>query len=126
MLLFLVFRMKKMLQKKKLIFCEKKLGTFFVSIYETKLVQNSSNIYTCNFCDYSTSRKSQYERHLLTSKNILKQNETRINTKSSKKTYTCECGMISCNILLHIVTHLIPFALYSVTFIVFLVIDYRL
>ena len=63
---------------------------------ETKLVQNSSNIYTCNFCDYSTSRNSQYERHLLTSKHILKQNETSSDPKKFKKTYTCDCG-ITCN-----------------------------
>ena len=63
---------------------------------ETKLVQNSSNIYTCNFCNYSTSRNSQYERHLLTSKHILKQNETSSDPKKFKKTYTCDCG-INCN-----------------------------
>ena len=34
----------------------------------TNLVQESSNILYCHSCDYNTCRKSQYERHLLTSK----------------------------------------------------------
>jgi hypothetical protein len=36
----------------------------------TFLVPKSSENFNCKFCDYNTSRKSQYERHLLTSKHI--------------------------------------------------------
>jgi hypothetical protein len=36
----------------------------------TNLVQESSNILYCHSCDYNTCRKSQYERHLLTSKHL--------------------------------------------------------
>ena len=32
------------------------------------LVPKSSNNYICELCDYYTSRKSQYDRHILTSK----------------------------------------------------------
>jgi hypothetical protein len=60
-------------------------------------VPESSEKYSCIFCDYNTSRLSQYNRHILTPKhkklekstdfNIL---STKINKKSSD--YKCECG----------------------------------
>jgi hypothetical protein len=60
-------------------------------------VPESSEKFSCIFCDYNTSRLSQYNRHILTSKhkklekstdfNIL---STKINKKSSD--YKCECG----------------------------------
>ena len=37
---------------------------------EVFLVPKSSTKFRCNFCDYSTSRKSQFERHCSTSKHI--------------------------------------------------------
>ena len=36
----------------------------------TNLVQESSNILYCHSCDYNTCRKSQYDRHLMTSKHL--------------------------------------------------------
>ena len=55
----------------------------------TKKVPKSSDKFCCKKCDYTTSRKSQYERHLLTAKHQRIQENT---VKSSKKeqTYTCE------------------------------------
>lgn len=55
----------------------------------TKKVPKSSDKFCCKNCDYTTSRKSQYERHLLTAKHQRIQENT---VKSSKKeqTYTCE------------------------------------
>ena len=52
--------------------------------------QKSSKIFHCEYCDYYTSRKSQYARHLLTDKhNFL----TNPNEKVPDKTYyICECG----------------------------------
>jgi len=60
-------------------------------------VPESSEKFSCIFCDYNTSRLSQYNRHVLTPKhkklekstdfNIL---STKINKKSSD--YKCECG----------------------------------
>ena len=58
----------------------------------------SSKIFRCNICDYNTSRKSQYDRHLLTSKHKITydnlhndlQNDADKVTKSSK--YICTCG----------------------------------
>ena len=59
----------------------------------TKLTfQKSSNNYSCEFCDYNTSRLSQYNRHLLTSKHIILTQTNDSEPKSSKTNYTCDCG----------------------------------
>ena len=44
---------------------------------ETHLVPESSDTFVCECCDYTTSRSSQYERHLLTTKHI---NSTKFNS----------------------------------------------
>ena len=46
-----------------------------------KKVQKSSDICVCEICDYSTSRKSQYTRHLTTDKH--KNNVLSINVNDS-------------------------------------------
>ena len=57
----------------------------------TDLVQKSSQKFECNICDYITSRKSQYDRHITTSKH---KKSTNFNKKvpESSNTYDCECG----------------------------------
>ena len=55
-----------------------------------KKVPKSSDVYTCEYCDYSTCRHSQYERHIMTSKHKM---ITSGNEKSSKL-IQCECGKI--------------------------------
>jgi hypothetical protein len=57
----------------------------------TEIVQKSSQKFACELCNFNTSRKSQYERHLTTSKHI---QSTKINEKvpESSATYYCECG----------------------------------
>ena len=59
---------------------------------DTILVPKSSENYECNKCEYNTSRKSQYDRHLLTAKH----QRIHANTYNSSKTfkvYNCEnCG----------------------------------
>ena len=57
----------------------------------TILVPLSSNLFICKMCDYTTSRKSQYERHISTSKHINTTNATNLVQKSSKL-FICECG----------------------------------
>ena len=56
----------------------------------------SSKKYFCKVCDYSTSKKSQYDRHLLTSKHLKKTNTdpilTNLGPKSSTGEFICECG----------------------------------
>ena len=56
-------------------------------------------MYTCNFCDYNTSRISQYERHMQTRKHLLSvqilQNTTITNQNVQEKNYVCEvCNKI--------------------------------
>ena len=59
---------------------------------ETDSGHYSSTVLCCKTCDYSTSRKSQLERHLLTPRHIMKQNETQIGTIATDKIYDCNCG----------------------------------
>jgi len=52
----------------------------------------SSYKYTCNFCDYSTCRKSQYDRHLLTAKHRKIVNDSENSSKPKDDMYECVCG----------------------------------
>jgi len=61
----------------------------------TNLVPKSSVKFECIVCDYSTCRKSQYDRHLLTPKH--KNNDNNdinddILVPKSSKLFTCDCG----------------------------------
>lgn len=63
------------------------------------LGSESSDIFICELCDYSTCRNSQYQRHLKTDKHkfnekstFCQQSSTNFNDLSSK--YVCECGKI--------------------------------
>jgi hypothetical protein len=62
----------------------------------TNLCSECSNKFVCLLCDYSTSRKSQYERHIGSTKhttNILK--SSAINGKNvPSKIYKCECNKV--------------------------------
>ena len=51
----------------------------------------SSKSFYCKFCDYSTSRNSQYNRHLMTAKHKILTNP---NKKGSapQQCFVCECG----------------------------------
>ena len=55
--------------------------------YQMTTIHNTSK-YTCELCDYETSRKSQYDRHLNTRKHILITQGLHLGTHD----YTCECG----------------------------------
>jgi len=52
---------------------------------KTIMSQKSKPNFYCECCDYTTSRKSDYNKHLATDKHKLKQNKT-------EKSYECECG----------------------------------
>ena len=63
----------------------------------TNLVQNSSEKFYCIMCDYSTSRRSQYDRHLATDKHKKQQMSTNINKNVQKDCNNlefecCNCG----------------------------------
>ena len=56
-----------------------------------KKVRKSSDGFCCDICDYSTSRKSQYDRHIITGKHQILTNP---NLQISKNcaNYECICG----------------------------------
>ena len=56
------------------------------------LVQKSSSKYFCKNCDYNTCRKSQYERHMLTSKHINASKCYVLTSKIVPKKFLCICG----------------------------------
>ena len=62
------------------------------------LVPKSSEIFCCELCDYSTSRKSQYDRHLSTDKHKIRENGSKMVENDSdlvaksSKFYECLCG----------------------------------
>ena len=61
------------------------------------LVPKSSEIFCCELCDYSTSRKSQYDRHLSTDKHKLRENGSKMvenDSELSQKVshFECLCG----------------------------------
>jgi len=56
----------------------------------TNKVPKSSKNYMCNLCDYSTCRKSQYERHLNTAKHkMMTENDGSNEKVHNKKIYIC-------------------------------------
>ena len=60
------------------------------------LVPKGSNIFICEKCDYTSSRKSQYDRHLVTAKHL---NPNKILNKLVEKvpiipSFDCVCGKI--------------------------------
>ena len=61
------------------------------------LVPKSSEIFCCELCDYSTSRKSQYDRHLSTDKHKIRENGSKMvenDSELSQKVshFECLCG----------------------------------
>ena len=62
------------------------------------LVPKSSESFCCELCDYSTSRKSQYDRHLSTDKHKIRENGSKMVENDSdlvaksSKFYECLCG----------------------------------
>ena len=64
-----------------------------LSIYMDKKFQKSSEKYYCKKCHYSSNRKSQWDRHLSTTKHKMDNMDNPVdNVKSSKRSYVCKCG----------------------------------
>ena len=57
----------------------------------TFLVPISLEQFSCKCCDYTTIRKSQFQRHLLTAKHINTTNTTNL-VQQSSNSFICECG----------------------------------
>jgi len=58
------------------------------------LVHKSSKKFNCEKCNYVTSRKSQYERHLNTAKHKMIVNDSPESSKKIDIEYKCICGKI--------------------------------
>ena len=80
---------------------ENDLGTFsyyhLMVVNDSKIVPKSSKKFVCVCCDYSTSRKSQYSRHLLTAKHLNRVKDSKMIVKKfqevpNKKSFVCGCG----------------------------------
>lgn len=52
-----------------------------------KVAKSCTDIYTCEYCDYSTSRKSSYDKHLLTDKHKKR-------TIEGRSPHVCSCGKV--------------------------------
>jgi hypothetical protein len=57
----------------------------------TTIVPISSEQFVCKLCDYTTCRKSQYDRHLSTVKHLNTTNTTNL-VQQSSNSFICECG----------------------------------
>jgi hypothetical protein len=60
------------------------------------ILNNVDKLYFCKHCHYSTSRKSQYERHLFTPKHTrfltIKNDNKKVIDDTSNKIFNCCCG----------------------------------
>ena len=63
---------------------------------DDKKVPKSSKTFYCNKCDYLTSRKSQYDRHIVTAKHMKNDAELQNDYDLSQKVqhYKCDCGKL--------------------------------
>jgi hypothetical protein len=52
---------------------------------ETNLSQKVADFFVCNFCNYKTSKKSDFNKHLLTAKHKNNENGNILETKKSQK-----------------------------------------
>jgi len=70
----------------------KYLGTFFYRNYIGMIpTQKSSELFVCESCNYSSCRKSQYQRHLETDKHKILQ-DPMSKKFQPEKLYICNCG----------------------------------
>ena len=59
----------------------------------TKKEQKVATFYECIFCDYKTSKKFNYQKHLSTQKHKNRENAKNANKKEQKvANYECLCG----------------------------------
>ena len=59
----------------------------------TQKVPKVPKLYICDVCDYSSNRKSQYQRHLSTDKHKILTNTYNLVPKGSKPLmHSCICG----------------------------------
>jgi hypothetical protein len=64
---------------------------------DSQKLQKVATIFQCNNCDYNTSRKSSFEKHLTTDKHKKHQNDSKMVENDSVKVapiFHCNCGKI--------------------------------
>jgi len=81
---------------------ENQFRNFSLRLYIRRMTKNfgskSSKKFHCEFCDYITTRKSQYDRHNLTLKHISTKNTTNISSEKCSfiekvpHDFLCHCG----------------------------------
>ena len=59
---------------------------------DNKNVPKRSKLFSCKYCNYNTSRKSQYDRHLTTPKHLRITNDNEMDNKNVPTHFECECG----------------------------------
>ncbi len=62
--------------------------------FETIKVAKVASSYNCNICDYTTCRKSSYDKHLTTYKHYNAVNETQMNSKSCNYSTCSMCNTL--------------------------------
>jgi len=58
----------------------------------TKKSQDSPTEFNCKLCHYTCSKKSDYDKHILTRKHITAYDCLHSNGQKSQKKYSCDCG----------------------------------
>ena len=61
---------------------------------DNKSCKNDKNTYYCNTCDYYTSRKSSFDKHILTASHNNKIKSCRYAEKVANDIFECDCGKI--------------------------------
>jgi hypothetical protein len=73
---------------------KKKVFRGYMKQNETIFIPKIPLIYNCIYCDYNTSSKKDFNKHIQTQKHKMKQNET--SKSPNDKLYQCVCGVM-CN-----------------------------
>ena len=68
-------------------------------VNDSEKLPKVANLFCCNLCDYITSKKSSYDKHLSTDKHKKATNGSKMVVNDSEKLpkvafYTCDCGKI--------------------------------
>ena len=66
-------------------------------VNDSKKLLKVANLFCCNFCDYNTSKKSSFDKHLSTDKHKKNENDSKMVVNDSEKLpkvahFQCECG----------------------------------
>ena len=67
-------------------------GFFCINTYNTKMSQKIPSFFCCKICDYNTISRKDFNKHLLTRKHKIIQDNTEKSQKIPNKKYSCECG----------------------------------